>query len=97
MKIGKLKEGYIYEIIWIDNNVMEKIGWVDLEELREYAKDNTNAFIRSVGILHAEDKIFVTLIGDEDLGKDHATMRVIKILKACICYIHGRKPKKITD
>jgi hypothetical protein len=97
MKIPKLKKGDIYEIIWIDNNVMNQIGWIEWDELLKFAKDNTDAFIRSVGILHDHDKIFVTLVGDLDLDTSRATMRVIKILKTCICHIRSFAPTEISN
>lgn len=94
-KFYKLKQGHIYEIIWIDNNVMDQTGWVAPEDLEEYAKNNANSFIRSTGYFYAQDRMFITLVGDHDIANINTTMRAIKILKPCIAKIRGYAPLNI--
>jgi hypothetical protein len=87
MRFPKLIEGQLYKIIWWDNNLPEKVGWMSTVECKEYTRDENQTKIKSTGFFFGKSKKFITLVGDEDLGLNSDRMRLIQIKKSCIIQI----------
>ena len=97
MKIPKLKLNQLYEIVWIDNNVPARSGWMDRQEIKDYIKPSMGDLVRSSGSLYEQDKDFLVLHSCEALGNYKTWMRIVKILTPCIVYIGECKTKKIFE
>jgi hypothetical protein len=97
LKIPKLKHLETYDIVWIDNNVLLRTGWVEQDDCKDYVNDHSTALIHSAGILYAQDKTFITLIQTHDIGENPSIMNAIKISVKDIQHIGYCKSKKIYE
>lgn len=97
MKFPKLKEGQIYRIVWIDNNISEKSGWMNDVDIKEFVEENADTKVKSVGYYLTQTKKFITIYGDEDMGGNQDKMRLLNIIKSCIVQIQECSMKKIFE
>ena len=97
MKFPKLKADSIYRILWIDNNIPQQAGWMTHEDIEEFAENEVGTKVRSVGYFLRQNKKFITLYGDEDMGLSLDKMRLINIIKSNITQIQECSMKKIFE
>lgn len=97
MRFPKLKEGGVYRIVWIDNNVPHQAGWMNDEDIQDFVENDASTKVRSVGYFLKSTKKFITLYGDEDMGMNLDKMRLINIIKSNIVQVQECKMTKIFE
>jgi len=97
VKIPKLKLNQLYEIVWMDNNVPAKSGWMDKFDMDEFIEKNVGDLVQSSGYLYSRDKTFLVLHSCTSLGVYKSWMRVLKIYLSCIVSIHECNSKIIYE